>query len=452
MNKVKYLALIICSVATLISIGTIFVAGNYRWQLLPAFILSLVVLVSSLVLLKLKIQLPLLFPTLAGLVLVGLLATAICSYLYPIFTFPVPTGRYGVGTTSIDLVDNSRLELCDPTGKFHRELVVQVWYPTNKTTGVKAPYLQDPRLVPSGILSHLGLIKTNAMLDAPVATGEAPYPVVIYSPAWGGFKTDNTFQTQELASHGFIVIGLEHPCAVPMAIYPDGRVIYSTLIPPDYTSSDRAMAELLRVGEAQVAIRTKDVSFVIYELQQIDRSAKFKGTLNLDKIGIFGHSFGGAVAAQACASDARLKAGMNMDGLLFGSVAQQGATQPFLFMNSDYPRPTSADLNSPDGRKRRSDLTDAWGYEQRDRWFKLHGGFNLTLLKSNHMNFSDAPLRARIANGGGKIPLARSMKIINDYTVAFFDRALKGNPSSLLARKSGSPFPEVVFENHQSKN
>jgi predicted dienelactone hydrolase len=449
MNRSKYLYLVILSITIVMPIVIDSMAGNYRWQMLPIFCSSIVVLLSSLLILKLKISVLSLFPFLAGLGLVGLLASAIFAELYPIFTFPVPTGKYAVGTTSIDLVDDSRIELCDPTTKSHRELVVQVWYPALKTNRAKAPYLKNLRLIPSGVFSHLNLIKTNAVTDAPIATIDAPYPIVIYSPAWSGFRTDNTFQTEELASHGFVVIGLEHPCSVPMAIYPSGRVIYGNLS-ADYTSSDAAMAKFLRVGEEQLALRTQDLSFVLDRLPQIDRHHLFKSALNLDRIGVFGHSFGGAVAAQACASDPRLKAGLNMDGLLFGSAARQGAKQPFFFMNSDYPRPTPADLSSPDGSLRRSKQTDAWGYQQRDRWLQAHGGYNLRLLESAHLNFSDYPLRKRSDNGGGKISTDRAMKIINEYTVAFFDRELKGDRSSLLLnRKSGSPFPEVVFEHVQ---
>jgi dienelactone hydrolase len=456
MHSDKYLVLVILAVATVVPNMMDLAEGGYRWQMLPAFGASITILLSALGLIKLKIKLPLLFPLLVGLGIVGLVASAILSYLFPIFTFPVPTGQYPVGTISLlvphksttKLVPKSQTDLCDQVAKSDRELVVQIWYPAVKTYGAKSAYLPDPRLIPQGKFSHLGLIKTNAVRDAAIVTADAStYPVIIYSPAWSGFRTDNTFQTEELASHGFVVIGLEHPCAVPMAIYPDGKVIYGTLSAPDYTASDAAMAKFLQVAEAQLNLRTSDVNLVIQELPHINSMEALQGTLNLNKIGIFGHSFGGAVAAQACAIDRRITAGMNMDGLLFGSVAKSGASQPFLFMNSDYPRPTAADLNSTDGSQRRAQQTDAWGYQQRDRWLQQHGGYNLTLLGSTHINFSDYPLRSRL-DRGGKISIDRAMKIINEYTVAFFDRELKGKYSALLARQSGSPFPEAVFEHY----
>jgi predicted dienelactone hydrolase len=445
MNRASYVALIIFLVAIPIAIGIDFYRDNYRWQLLPAIVTSLVVLLLFLIRPQPKLPRSR-FLSVAIFGMVGFLASAICSYFYPVFGLPVPTGRYAVGTTAIDLVDRSRLEQCDPHATSPRELVVQVWYPAISNYGEKAPYLPDRRSIPKGIYSHLGLVKTHAVRDVAIAPSTSLYPVVLYTPSWSGYRTDNTFQTEELASHGFVVIGLEHPCSVPLAVYPSGRVIHSNLS-ADYTSSDTALATLLRVGEEQLVLRTQDIQFVLDRLPQINQHQLFDGALDLNRIGIFGHSFGGAAAAQACAIDRRLKAGMNMDGLLFGSAAQHGASQPFLFMQSDYARPTAAELASTDGSLRRSKQTDEWGYQQRDRWFRDWGGENLTLLGSAHMNFTDLPLKSRIRNGGGSISPDRAMKIINTYTVAFFERELKGQTSPLFSN-TGSPFPEVIFDRH----
>ncbi len=448
MSKYKSWGVIGLCVATTIPSLWDLASGSYRWQMIPIYISSILLWVHLLGFPPVPRQRQLL-PHLIRFSLLSLVGSAAFSYLYPVFEFPTPTGRYAVGTTSLSLVDRSRTELCDPSStNANRELVVRVWYPSVKSNRDKAAYLDDARLIPSGKFSHLGLVKTNAVRDAPIATAQAPLPVVIYSPSWSGIKTDNTFQTEELASHGYVVFGLEHPCAAAMAVYPNGRVIYGKWS-PDFASSDAAMAKLLKSGAEQLALRTQDISFVLNQLPQIDRiDARFQGLLDVNKVGIFGHSFGGAAAAQACAIDRRLKAGMNMDGLLFGKVAASGAPQPFMFMNADYPRPTQADLNSPNGPFRRSKQTDAWSFQQREGWFKRYGGYDLTLLQSAHMTFSDYPLRSRRENGGGKISADRSMKIINSYTVAFFDRHLRGIRSTLLDRKSGSPFSEAVFHHY----
>ena len=450
MNSHKYLLLIAVAIAIITPSAIDSLKGNYCWQMIPVWGSAIILLlVAGLGQLKLTTISPLIFLASLGLGLIGAITSAVLFYLYPIFTFPVPTGRYAVGTISIDLVDKSRIELCDPTTTTaNRELVIRVWYPAIASNSPKTAYIEDPQLIPSGLFSHLRLIKTHASQAVPIATTAAPYPVIIYTPSWGGFKTDNTFQTQELASHGYIAIGLEHACSVPMAIYPSGRVIRSNLS-ADYTSSEAAMAKFLIVARSQLDLRTQDVRFILDRLPALNAHPSLTGNLNLNKIGIFGHSFGGAVAAQAWSIDTRLKAGLNMDGLMFGSSAQTGATQPSLFMNSDYPRPTAAELLSTNGSKRRGQQTDEWGFQQRERWFQQHGGYNLTLLGATHMSFSDYPLRSRFG-GGSKITPERAMQIVNRYTVAFFDRHLKEIDSPLLAPKSVSPFPEVIFQNFRN--
>jgi hypothetical protein len=71
-------------------------------------------------------------------------------------------------------------------------------------------------------------------------------------------------------------------------------------------------------------------------LNSTDSSGKFAGRLDLGSVGLFGHSFGGATAAQACHEDARCKAGIDMDGNPFGSVIEEGLTQHFIYLLSDH--------------------------------------------------------------------------------------------------------------------
>jgi predicted dienelactone hydrolase len=78
---------------------------------------------------------------------------------------------------------------------------------------------------------------------------------------------------------------------------------------------------------------------VLDRLQQwnaSDPSGKFQGRLDMTRVGVFGHSFGGATAAQFCHEDYRCKAGIDVDGQPFGSVIQAGLHQPFMFLMSDH--------------------------------------------------------------------------------------------------------------------
>jgi predicted dienelactone hydrolase len=69
-------------------------------------------------------------------------------------------------------------------------------------------------------------------------------------------------------------------------------------------------------------------------LNTSDPAGKFTGRLDMTRVGIFGHSFGGAQAAQFCSQDSRCKAGVDVDGAPHGSVIQAGINRPFMFLQT----------------------------------------------------------------------------------------------------------------------
>lgn len=77
-----------------------------------------------------------------------------------------------------------------------RTLDVALWYPTDATEGDLARYLD---LLPS----------ERALVDAPPA-GDAPYPVVLFSHGNTGIEVQNSFLTEHLASHGWLVAAPRH--------------------------------------------------------------------------------------------------------------------------------------------------------------------------------------------------------------------------------------------------
>src|SRR5207249_12323590 len=65
-------------------------------------------------------------------------------------------------------------------------------------------------------------------------------------------------------------------------------------------------------------------------------SGKFTGRLDMSRVGVFGHSLGGATAAQFCHDDSRCKAGIDVDGAPLGSVIRDGIPRPFMFLLSEH--------------------------------------------------------------------------------------------------------------------
>jgi pimeloyl-ACP methyl ester carboxylesterase len=87
-----------------------------------------------------------------------------------------------------------------------------------------------------------------------------------------------------------------------------------------------------------VQVWAADIRFAIDKLSQMnsDARSRFQGRLDLSKIGLFGHSFGGAASVEACSADQRCKAAVDIDGNLFGDAPHEGIEKPLLFILSDW--------------------------------------------------------------------------------------------------------------------
>ena len=304
------------------------VLEGYRWQMVPAYA---GVLVSFITLLRWP--LPNLRTVGGG---VGLLLVAVCfliaGLVYPVFTFPALTGPYAVGTTTRYLVDPTRRETHSGAPAGNREVVIQVWYPAQAgSRGQFAGYVEPGTVGRRN--AQLALVKTRALSEAPVLEREGAFPIVLFSPAIGGNRYQNTFQMEELASHGFVAVGIDHPYSSGSVTFPDGRRVRIAIEFLDLSSLEK-LGESTRLLEQDLAVRIADAAFVADTLTQwnrADRAGRFTGRLNVGAFGIFGHSYGGAVAAALCRQDSRFVAGMNLDGWMFGEAEELGIERPFFF-------------------------------------------------------------------------------------------------------------------------
>jgi predicted dienelactone hydrolase len=380
-----------------------------------------------------------------GFVLV--LCAAAAATALPVFEFPAPTGPFSIGTVNLHLVDEKREETQVLRPRQRRELMVQVWYPaeySGRTRFYRAPSETSFRQ------TRLALVKTHTSSGVPLADALPRYPVLVFCPSWSGSRDQNTFQTEELASHGFVVVGIDHPYGSELTIFPDERRVATALGDWMDFSTDETIKAAVRTANAQLDIRTADARFVLDELERLNRhdpSGLFTDRLDTTCVGIFGHSFGGAVAMEACRVDSRFAAGIDMDGCVFGGSAELGVRQPFLFMSDDTPVPGTAKLATLSELQQRR-----WRFLSQDlsnirHSLATYGGYYMTVRGTRHMNFSDSPLSTPLKQrtGAGPISVTRAMRIINDYTLAFFNQFLKKQPQPLLDGPS-SEYPEVELE------
>ena len=360
-------------------------------------------------------------------------------------TLPIPTGPYGVGRVKYDWVDESRIDTLAAPSRQKRKLPVWIWYPADPSAkGDPAPYLPPAWLraradggVGALLTQNLTAVRPHAHHHVPLATRQPRYPVLVMQPGLGPLLSDYTALAEELASHGYVVVGSTPPYSASVVVFKDGRVVRGTAagnVPETATP-----AEAKVVLEHLINVWAADDRFVLDQLERLNTAppnTMFTGRLDLQAIGLLGHSFGGATAAEVCHLDLRCKAGVDLDGYPYGEVAQTGLKQPFMFIWSE------------------PDKTDeAWQQAMRTTqtiYARLnHGGYQLTISGTRHFNFSDyalifAPV-LKIQGGLGTIDGQRGLTIAEDYVRAFFDTYLKHASAPLLAGSAGN-YPEVQLE------
>jgi len=352
--------------------------------------------------------------------------------------FPEVTGQYAVGTTSYHWVDNNRLEKYDPNPSAKRELMVQFWYPSVKNTQVNfAKYQSDAlkkELIDAGFTLNnfrgLDKIRSNAILQVSIFPAKEKYPVVIFSHGFGMSRFLYSAICEELASRGYIVVGIDHPYAAELVRFPDGREVYQ--------NAQNIEDKLINLNAA-----ISDVSFVIDNLETINaqEESTFYNKLDLTRIGIFGHSFGGIVTTHICRTEPRVKAGINMAGPLFGENTTTPFNKPFMFLLGEeetkrlVPPFTAEQQEEFKTDKEMEDYRQAYIVKIQELFDALRSNkYKITIKKMDHNGFSDYTWLK-------ELPLFKYHKIdfdttsengykmtniINDYIIWFFDKYLKG--------------------------
>ncbi|HDR4733429.1 TPA: carboxylic ester hydrolase [Bacillus cereus] len=434
-KKIKRWFLFILTVAFGVVVVQLIVEG-YRWQMIPAYLSPVILTICYLFVgpkNNVKSYVAVTFKT---LLLVMYLAIAVLlPSLMPVVLFEKTSGPLKVGTTLYHWIDYQREEPYMKDLNDRRELMVQVWYPAKEKGEMnRAPYihnsdeiakgLEKSLSIPAFVFHHLGLVKSNAFLEAQLSDTEERYPVLIFSHGLSGFRNQNTFEVEELASQGYIVVGIDHTYDAAATVFPDGRTAFVQSINlTDFVERDR-----------HIKLWKDDVVFVINQVEKLNRSDKdkrFTGRIDTSRIGMFGHSYGGATAAQVLVEDSRVKAAIDMDGTLYGgNVPKSGVGKPFMVMNAEISDDSTED--SLEG-KIRSDHALAGG------------GMSMVIPHTNHTSFTDFHLFS---------PLLRSLgedtryvhRIINEFSLAFFDRYVKQVDDGSALEKLDSKYPEVKFK------
>jgi len=379
------------------------------------------------------------------------------------FVFPELTGSFQVGRTTAYLVDKDRPALPGLDGP--REFVVTIFYPAiPEALATPGPYAEDGLKTAYALQSltkrsadALDLIHAHAYRNAAADPSAGKYPVLLFSPGGGEQPLFYTALLEQISSYGYIVVAVPEPFDSPVIPLPDGRVLTSAQA-KEWCELDSVCQKAIKGDETALRQientmkddRAKDMIFTLNSLETINREDPIlAGTMNLDKVGAFGHSFGGASAVRIAQLDERIDIVSILDSDIF-LVIPEGSPPlsiPVIYMsaaNIDVTQQELEEISNIDA------LTTAYLRRNSPHYF-------INIAGTTHQSFqSDVMLLAPyISIAGQRITInssdtnpARILDIIAAYNVAFFDQYLKGIEQPLLSGYSDA-YPEITFTAEQ---
>jgi len=355
------------------------------------------------------------------------------------------TGKYSIGTKRFLLIDSSRANwYLDEYSKDFRKLMLQVWYPaTIQIDDKKSSYIDNESAlthtinnqgygVPNILSDQISLIKCNSW-EAPIPLLNKSFPIIIFSHGHGGLRTQNTNQVEELVSHGYIVIAVDHTYDAGFVEFLDGDIAYSLTARVD----DNPAIIKPEEGYIRFEYRVNDINFILDEINQFNKyDDKIFSIMNLDRIGMFGHSYGGLTSFYSTFYNSKIKSCFALDGWF-------------------EPMPDSLivkDINKPifhlgQHNKGENRYWNDLNYEKLEKF--MNSNSNLSIMidipGSYHYDYTDFTYFTYLTkkmNFSGSVPANTMAKIMNTTLLDFFNHTLK-NKKEINLDDYKRRFPEI---------
>ena len=183
----------------------------------------------------------------------------------PELAFP---GTYTVGVTTITATDPKRLNTANFILNTERQLVLEVWYPTAQTKPQEQRKLATYKNVTR--LHNPFELQGQAYRDAP-ALSEGSFPLILLSHGFTGYRTQMFYLGEHLASHGYVVVGIDHSGSTNADIKDE---------------SDRPAGFVNTLYN-----RARDQQFLLDYFA--DQTSPVEAIVDTDRAAIIGHSMGG---------------------------------------------------------------------------------------------------------------------------------------------------------------
>lgn len=315
--------------------------------------------------------------------------------VFPQHTSPKVTGKYKVSTATYTYIDKRRIEKFVSNGQ-NRSVNVEFWYPKN---------------------------------------AKGKYPLLVFSHGAYGVKASNTSTYTELASHGYVVVSIDHPYHSFYTISEDGK---RTLINSDYNrevsnaNKDGFYTKEETYGLIQkwMKLRTDDMNFVIDTIlakAKSDNNPIYQ-QVNPEKIGVFGHSMGGSASVWLDRKRDDIRAVVNIDAPFFSELVYKKDTDEFVASDKAFTTPL-LNIYSDDVWGQLNNNSTYVANKLNNQQFKE--AYTVHFKGAKHLSLTDLPLFSPIlANTlqGGKADIDPYYCIENEnkLILKFFDFELKG--------------------------
>ncbi|WP_274366289.1 alpha/beta hydrolase family protein [Paenibacillus thermotolerans] len=324
-----------------------------------------------------------------------LILALVPALVFPQHKLPKVTGQYGIETATYTYIDQNRIEEFADNGK-KRSVNVQFWYPDH---------------------------------------ADGTYPLLVFSHGASGIKTSNSSTFRELASHGYVVCSIDHPYHSFYTVSDDGSF---TLMNAEYTEEVEnvnkdgiyTIEQVNELIQKWMKLRTDDMNFVMDTIigkSQNDKAPVYQH-INKDKIGVFGHSMGGAASVWIGGERKDVNAVVNIDAPFFSEIVYNSESGDFEASGKPYMTPIlnlySDDVWNQLGRN----SIYAANYAADKNFKEAH---TVHFQGAKHLSLTDltlfSPLLANMLQGGkATIDPYYCIEKENELILAFFDYTLKG--------------------------
>jgi dienelactone hydrolase len=321
--------------------------------------------------------------------------------VFPQYHLLPVTGKYQVATATYTYVDKNRIEQFTDTGE-NRHVNVEFWYPEQ---------------------------------------ADGTYPLLVFSPGAFGSKESNYSAYMELASHGYVVCSIDHPYH---SFYTESEDGNRAFIDQGYmqevfgaNKGTYTVEQTYGLNQKWMKLRTDDMNFVIDTILGKTKTSSDKAyqLVNTHKIGLFGHSMGGAASTMLGRERDDVGAVVNIDAPMIGELVYNKETDDFAASNQTYTTPL---LNI---------YSDAVWVQLLQRNSKSPYAANKVIDKkgkvvhtvhfqgAEHLSLTDlpliSPLISNMLQGGrvAEIDPYYCLETMNHILVQFFDSYLKGQGS-----------------------